>query len=211
MADNPLLKHQKHFSGRQLFLWYTELGTHNIFVPTSRVAASRCFINTYFVTAVFFPTFFTCHASSFSKQVIIKNFLVIEVQLLKLVSTPIFAHKPLPNLLAVKFWQSFSPLSTQQSSSTPADGQIHPFPLVIFHYSPPSSHPPPLMAVKFTPPCPAVIIHPCWRPTSPLPAQQSSSTPPIYGHIHPSHPLLVFQGERDKEGRGGVKRGDVRQ
>ena len=57
-------------------------------------------------------------------------------------------------------------------------------------------------------PCPpAVILHPCWRPISPLPAQRSSSTP-VCGQLHPSPRLLVSQGEsregEREDGRQGV-------
>ena len=109
-----------------------------------------------------------------------------------------------PPLLAVKLtplhpavilhpcWQSNSPFSTQRSSYTPASGQTHP--------SPPSGHPPPLLAVKLTPLHPAIILHPCWQwqSNSPLSTQRSSSTP-ASGQLHPSHQLLVIQGERNRE------------
>ena len=111
---------------------------------------------------------------------------VINFQLLKLVSTPIRFHTaggqilpsppngdPHPSppsghlsliLLAAKLslfrpaailhpcWWQTSSLPIQRSSSTPAGCQPHP--------SPPSSHPPPLLAADLTPPHPAVIFHP---------------------------------------------------
>ena len=68
-------------------------------------------------------------------------------------------------------WQLTSPLPNQRSFSTPPAGsQIHP--------SQSSGHPLPLqLAVKFTPPRPAVILHPCWQPTSPSPP--SGHPPPL--------------------------------
>ena len=72
-------------------------------------------------------------------------------------------------------------LPIQWSSSThPAGSKTLP--------SLPSGHPPPLLATNLTPFCPAVILHPCWRPTSPLPTQRSSSTYPAGGQTLPSPP-----------------------
>ena len=51
----------------------------------------------------------------------------------------------------------------------------------------PISYSPPLLAVKLTPPRPAVILHHFWRSNSPFPTQQSSSTT-SGGQIHPSPP-----------------------
>ena len=43
------------------------------------------------------------------------------------------------------------------------------------HPSPPSSHLPPLLlAVKLSPPHPAVILHPCWWPISPRPRRRET-------------------------------------
>ena len=100
---------------------------------------------------------------------------------------------PTPILLAVKL----SPLSSQRSSFTPAVSQPHPTPPRSSSTHPvggqtlPSPHsvhlPPILLAVKLSPPespqavmavklsllRQAVIFHPCWRPSSPLPTWQS--------------------------------------
>ena len=116
-----------------------------------------------------------------------------------LVSSPFRVTRHKKNLLKRRYaltarsyssYRSNSPLPAQQSSFTPSDGQIYPFP--------PSGHPPPLLAAKFTPLHPAVILHPCWRSNSPLPDQRSSSPPsgsqmqlsPRSGH---PPPLLVVK------------------
>ena len=99
-----------------------------------------------------------------------------------------------PAVILHPFWWLNSPLSAQQSSSTTSGGQIHP--------SPPSGHSPPLLVVKFTsqhpavilhtiwqlnspPPCPTVILKPCWRSYSTLCPAVTSSTP-AGGQPHPS-------------------------
>ena len=43
-----------------------------------------------------------------------------------------------------------------------------------------------LLADKLSPLCPAVILHPCWRPTSTVLCQQSSSTHPASSQTLPS-------------------------
>ena len=110
---------------------------------------------------------------------------------------PLLAVKfilPRPAVILHPFWWLNSPLSAQQSSSTTSGGQIHP--------SPPSGHSPPLLVVKFTsqhpavilhtiwqlnspPPCPTVILKPCWRSYSTLCPAVTSSTP-AGGQPHPS-------------------------
>ena len=154
--------------------YFAELGTHHIFVAVSRVTVSCCFIDASSVTACFYNIFPRC----FAARVILfqthhkTNFRVINFKLLQLDSTPISLHSLLPPFLAVKItplhlavilhpcWLPTSPLPTQLSSSDPpAVFQIHP--------SPPSSHHPPLLAVKLTPPRPSVILHSCWRLNSP--------------------------------------------
>ena len=114
-------------------------------------------------------------------------------------SSPFRVTRHMKNLLKRRYaltarsyssYRSNSPLSAQQSSFTPSDGQIYPFP--------PSGHPPPLLAAKFTPLHPAVILNPSWRSNSPLPDQRSSSPPsgsqmqlsPRSGH---PPPLLVVK------------------
>ena len=73
---------------------------------------------------------------------------------------------PSPPSVHPPCWWPTSPLPTQRSSSThPAGGQTLP--------SQPSSHPSPLLSANLTPPHLVVILHPCWRPTSPLHTQRS--------------------------------------
>ena len=157
------------------------------------------------------------------------------------------SNSPLPTqrssnslLLAVKFtppriavilhpcWRSHSPISAQQSFFTPVGCQHHPSPpsghlpplLLAVKFSQPSGHPPYLLAVKLTPLRPAVILHTCRRPTSPLSAQLSSSIP-AGSQPHPSQPIshlpslllkvnfpriLMFKG-REMMKRGGEMRG----
>ena len=131
------------------------------------------------------------------------------IQLLKLVSTPICKHSP----------ANTPPPDSQSSSTPPAGGRILP--------SQPSGHPLPLLLAIILTPLPlllaiiltpvtclpsghhssilAVNLNPCGWSTSLLPTKRSSSTPPAGGHTHPTYPyplLLVFHGERGKEGRG---------
>ena len=85
---------------------------------------------------------------------------IINFQLLKLVSR--YALTLMAVNLSLSTQRSSSPLPTQWSSSThPAGGQTLP--------SPPSCHSLPLLATNLTPNHPAVLFHPFWRPTSPLP------------------------------------------
>ena len=86
------------------------------------------------------------------------------------------------------------------SSCTLAGGQTHP--------SPPSGHPPLLLAVKLPLLCPEDILLPCWQQTSPLPTWRGHSTP-VGGQLHHSSRLLVLQEESYKEGRREM--GDGRQ
>ena len=92
-------------------------------------------------------------------------------------------------------WRSNSPLFTRWSSSTPAGSQIYP--------SPPNSHPPPLLVIKFTPPPtqqssftpphPMVILHPLLTSNSTLSTHRLSSSPaggqphlfPLSSHVPP--------------------------
>ena len=82
----------------------------------------------------------------------------------------------------------------------PSCGKIHP--------SPPRGNPPPLMAVKFTPPQPAVILHSCWRSNStfstqlasslrsggqPHPSPSSGHPPPLLAvKVTPLHPAVIL-------------------
>ena len=130
-------------------------------------------------------------------------------------STPPSGGHPYPSRL-----RCHSPLPAQRSSSIPAGSQIHP--------SPPSGHLLPLLlAVLFTSSPTAVILHPMLAVKLTLLRQWSSSIP-AGSQIHPSPPtghrpplllvvnpspgywVFVFQGERGKEGRGVMKRGDKR-
>ena len=122
------------------------LGTRHNFVDASRVAASYGFIDASRVTAVFFWHFLLRHRRFTSR--------VINVQLLKLVSTPICAHTAGDQTLH-PCWRPTCPLPTQRLSSTN------------------------LLAVKLSPLSPVVILHPCCQPTSSLPTQRSS-------YLHPS-------------------------
>ena len=110
------------------------------------------------------------HVSSLFKTCHKKKFPVINFKPLKLVKLPPFNPAVIP-LLAIEF-----PLPAQPSSLTTSDGQIRP--------SLPSSHPSPLpavnspiLAVKFASTRPAVILHPFWQASSPLPFWRSFSTP----------------------------------
>ena len=123
---------------------------------------------------------------------------VLNFQLLKLLSTLIYAHSAGIQILPSPpsrhppplLWPT-SPLPTQRSSSTyPAGGQTLPSqpnqptsslptqrsssnPAVPSQPCRPTFPPPPqpaVMAVKLSCLRPAVILHPCWRPTSPLPS-----------------------------------------
>ena len=75
-------------------------------------------------------------------------------------------------------FQLLKPVSTPMHARTAA-GQTLP--------SPPSGHPPPLLAANLTPPHPAVILHPRCQPISSLSTQRSSSTP-AGGQSHSSLP-----------------------
>ena len=146
---------------------------------------------------MFFGHFFTRHRRFASRVILFqtrheKNVCHKHSALKTCLNADTHSQPALPPLLTVNLhpssrrsfnlhpshWQLTSPLPNQRSFSTPPAGsQIHP--------SQSSGHPLPLqLAVKFTPPRPAVILHPSWWPTSPLPAQRSYFTPP--------HPAVIL-------------------
>ena len=170
----------------------SELSKRHIFVD-----ASCCFIDASHVTrhrCVFCHIFSSIiavlrHTSSFflAFKTCFNADTDVHLQMLAVNPTP--SH--LVVILDPSCWWSNSPLPAQWSSSNADGGQppsppsAHLPPLMLggqIPPSPPGSHPPPLLAVKLTPFCPAVILHPCWRPTSSIPTQRSScrrSTSPL--------------------------------
>ena len=109
------------------------------------VAAPCCFKDVS--PQCFFFTFSSRHRCFASCVVLFKR--DINLQLLKLVSTPIHAHSLLSPLLAV----NLHPFPPSSYPLPPSGVQIHP--------SPPRGHPPHLLVASLTPPHPAIILHPC--------------------------------------------------
>ena len=129
--------------------------------PRHVVSSTHCFFN-------IFPRVIAI--SRHSKNVFKNKFLVINLKIFRssnLLNSPFSTQQSSFTSSGLQIF----PYPSQKSSSTPYGGQIN--------HSPLSGHPQTLLAVKFTPPRPAIILKPYWRSNSP-PSAQSSSSPPFW-------------------------------